>query len=79
MGGGGIDIRVPIGLMFFIVGAIITGYGAATYGDDMYAAHSLGIDINLWWGLCLILFALVMLALAWNASKKHKKVRSSPH
>ncbi|MGD0771100.1 MAG: hypothetical protein ABSB42_23180 [Tepidisphaeraceae bacterium] len=73
MGGGGIDIRVPIGLMFFIVGAIITGYGAVTNGDDMYAAHSLGINVNLWWGLCLILFALVMLALAWNAARKHKK------
>jgi drug/metabolite transporter (DMT)-like permease len=73
MGGGGIDIRVPIGLMFFIVGAIITGYGAATNGDDMYSTHSLGININLWWGLCLILFALVMLALAWNAARKHKK------
>jgi drug/metabolite transporter (DMT)-like permease len=73
MGGGGIDIRVPIGLMFLIVGAIITAYGAATNGDEMYAAHSLGINVNLWWGLCLVLFAVVMLALAWNASKKHKK------
>lgn len=72
MGGGGIDIRVPIGLMFLIVGAIITTYGVVTTGNDMYAAHSLGININLWWGLCLVLFSLVMLALAWNASKKHK-------
>ncbi|MGD0388201.1 MAG: hypothetical protein ABSC42_04520 [Tepidisphaeraceae bacterium] len=72
MGGGGIDIRVPIGLMFLIVGAIITAYGAVTNGNDMYAAHSLGINVNLWWGLCLVLFSVVMLALAWNASNKHK-------
>jgi drug/metabolite transporter (DMT)-like permease len=72
MGGGGIDIRVPIGLMFLIVGVIITAYGGMTTGDPMYEIHSLGININFWWGLCLVLFAVVMLGLAWNASRKHK-------
>ena len=72
MGGGGLDIRIPIGLMFLIVGVILTGYGAVTSGNEMYAIHSLGININLWWGICLIVFSLIMLALAWNAAKKHK-------
>ncbi len=72
MGGGGLDIRIPIGLMFGIVGVILTGYGAVTFGDDMYATHSLGININLWWGMALIVFSVIMLALAWNAAKKHK-------
>jgi hypothetical protein len=72
MGGGGIDIRVPIGLMFLIVGAIIGIYGVMTTGNEMYTIHSLGININLIWGIVLILFSLSMLGLAWNASKKHK-------
>ena len=72
MGGGGIDIRVPIGLMFLIVGAIIAGYGIATNGNSMYADHSLGININLIWGIVLVLFSLAMLGLSWIASKKHK-------
>jgi hypothetical protein len=72
MGGGGIDIRVPIGLMFLVVGAIIAGYGIVTNGDAMYANHSLGININLIWGIILVLFSLTMLGLAWMASKKHK-------
>jgi hypothetical protein len=72
MGGGGIDIRVPIGLMFLIVGAIIGIYGVMTTGNEMYTIHSLGININLIWGVVLILFSLSMLGLAWNASKKHK-------
>ena len=72
MGGGGIDIRVPIGLMFLIVGIIIAGYGVGTNGDPMYANHSLGININLIWGVILVLFSLTMLGLAWMASKKHK-------
>jgi hypothetical protein len=71
-GGAGPDIRVPIGLMFLIIGAIIAIYGLATLGDPMYAVHSLGININLWWGLIQMGFAAVMLGLAWNASNKHK-------
>ncbi len=73
MGGAGIDIRLPIGLMFLAIGVIITGYGVRTLGDPMYDTHSLGIDINLWWGMVLIAFALIMLALAWNAGQKHKR------
>jgi hypothetical protein len=65
------DIRLPIGLMFFIIGAIIAGYGAATMGNEMYDRHSLGININLWWGLALLLFGVIMLGLTWMGS--HKK------
>jgi hypothetical protein len=72
MGGGGLDIRIPIGLMFGIVGVILAIYGAATMGNEMYSIHSLGININLWWGLVLIVFGLIMLALARSAAKKHK-------
>jgi hypothetical protein len=72
MGGAGLDIRIPIGLMFLIIGGIVTVYGIATNGNDMYAIHSLGININLVWGIVLMVFALAMLGLGWNASKKHK-------
>lgn len=73
MAGGAVDIRVPIGLMFGIVGVIISIYGLMTRGQPMYDEHSLGININLWWGLVLIAFSLTMLGLAWNAAKKGKK------
>jgi hypothetical protein len=72
MGGAGLDIRIPIGLMFLIIGAIVGVYGIATNGDEMYVTHSLGININLIWGIVLVLFSLTMLGLAWGASKKHK-------
>ncbi len=60
----GIDLRLPIGLMFSAFGLLLAGYGAATHGDDMYLRHSLGINMNLWWGLALLAFGVVMLALA---------------
>jgi hypothetical protein len=59
----GIDLRLPIGLMFTAFGLLLCGYGIATRGDAMYARHSLGININLGWGMALLLFGAVMLTL----------------
>ncbi len=75
MSGGpiGMDIRLPIGLMFTIVGAILVVFGAVTNGDKMYADHSLGININLWWGMVLALFGIIMLGLCWWSTQKEKK------
>lgn len=59
----GFDIRMPIGMLFSLFGLLLIGYGAATQGSAMYAEHSLGVNMNLWWGLALLAFGTVMLAL----------------
>ena len=65
----GLDLRWPIGLMFSLIGALLTGYGAITGSDlDMYK-RSLDININLWWGLVLLAFGVFMLLLAKKGSK----------
>ena len=56
----GIDIRIPIGGMFTIIGLILVVFGLATLGDPMYGEHSLGVNVNLWWGLAMTLFGVVM-------------------
>ncbi len=53
----GLDIRWPIGLMFTLIGALLTAYGALKSGDSM----SLGININLIWGIVLLVFGGGML------------------
>jgi hypothetical protein len=60
----GLDIRLPIGLMFSIFGVLLTGYGLLTGGSEIYRRHSLGININLWWGLAMLAFGVVMMLLA---------------
>ena len=71
-GTGDMDIRLPMGLMFTIIGVIIAGYGIATSGAEMYNEHSLGININLVWGIVMAGFGVVMLALAVVSGKpKH--------
>ena len=58
-----LDIRYPIGLLFLVVGAILAVFGLVS-GPEIYAAHSLGLNINLWWGVIQIAFGAFMLALA---------------
>jgi hypothetical protein len=64
-----LDLRLPMGLMFSLVGAIMAIYGAVTTSSPMYKEHSLGLNVNLWWGLALLGFGLIMLGLArWAAA-----------
>ena len=60
-----LDVRLPIGMMFTIIGVILTGYGV-TSSPAIYE-RSLGINVNLWWGLVLLVFGLIMLGLALRA------------
>ncbi len=61
-----LDIRLPIGLMFAMVGAILAVYGMVS--DPAIYKRSLGINVNLWWGLVMFLFGAVMLLLARRAT-----------
>jgi len=63
----GLDIRIPIGSLFVILGALLAGYGLVS--NPAIYQRSLGIDINLWWGAVLLAFGLAMLALAWRAAR----------
>ena len=57
-----LDIRVPIGLLFASLGALLAVFGLVTgFTDSALYDHSLGININLWWGLVLFLFGALMI------------------
>ena len=63
------DLRFPLGVMFAIYGLILTIFGLATNGNEMYITHSLGINVNLRWGLFLLLFGAIMLGLSLKRKK----------
>ena len=63
-GAGGLDIRLPIGGLFVVLGLILTGYGVATNSDAERYARSLSVNINLWWGLVMLGFGALLLLLA---------------
>ena len=63
-----LDIRMPIGSMFLLLGALLVAYGAL--GDPAVYRRSLGINVNLWWGLVLVVFGCAMLGSAWLSARK---------
>jgi uncharacterized membrane protein len=54
-----LDLRIPMGLMFILVGFILLAYGAFTHGSAIYA-KSLGMNINVIWGVVLLCFGFTM-------------------
>jgi len=63
----GIDIRLPIGILFSLLGLILAAYGI--FGDSSQYRQSLGVNINLAWGIVLLAFGLVMLLLGRRGSR----------
>ena len=64
----GLDIRLPLGLLFLITGGMMTIYGLLTRGSSIYQ-KSLHMDINLIWGVVLLLFGLTMVLLGMIARR----------
>lgn len=66
----GLDIRYPIGFLFSLVGIMLTVYGLVTSSNVELYERSLGININIWTGLGMLVFGVFMLALAYYTTKK---------
>jgi LPXTG-motif cell wall-anchored protein len=64
-----VDIRMPIGLMFSILGLIISAYGIFTNSNSAMYQKSLGININIIMGVIMLIFGLVMLYFARRKKK----------
>jgi hypothetical protein len=64
-----LDLRIPMGLMFSIVGAIMTLFGFFTRGSVIYE-RSAGMNINLIWGLVMLAFGLMMFLLGRASDKR---------
>ena len=69
----GLDIKIPIGLMFSILGIILTILGIATNGDAALYARSLGHNINLWSGIFMMAFGAFMLLTSTLVKKKKEE------
>ena len=63
-----LDLRLPIGLMFSIIGLLLVAYGLVS--DTAIYQRSLGVNVNLWWGVVLVVFGLTMLGLAVRGGGK---------
>ena len=62
------DLRFPIGLLFSFYGLILVIFGVTS--DPKNYDRSLGININLDWGIVMLVFGLFMFYLAWRSRKR---------
>jgi hypothetical protein len=68
-----LDLRFPMGLFFSALGALLAGYGLL--GDKAVYEASLGINVNLWAGLAILLFGGLMLAGGWRSMRQTRPAR----
>lgn len=62
----GLDIRWPIGLMFSLIGVLLL----IQFGINGTTDKTLGVKVDLWWGIVLLVFGALMLLGAIRGGKK---------
>ncbi len=70
-----LDIRLPIGLLFSVLGLLLAGFGAVS--DKGVCERSLGLNVNLAWGAVLLVFGIVMVVLGSRRSAIPLRPRGS--
>jgi multisubunit Na+/H+ antiporter MnhG subunit len=66
-----LDIRLPIGILFALFGLLLVAFGL--FSNPEIYERSLGINMNLEWGVVLTLFGAIMLALGWHGMRKRSR------
>jgi hypothetical protein len=65
----GLDIRAPIGGLFTLLGVMLAGYGLVA-GSRTASDVAPVTNVNLWWGLVMVVFGVVMLVLSRRAMSR---------
>jgi hypothetical protein len=65
----GLDIRAPIGGLFSLLGLMLAGYGLVA-GSRTASDVAPVTNVNLWWGIVMLLFGVFMLVLSRRAMSK---------
>ena len=71
----GLDLRIPIGLLFTVFGVLLSGFGL--FSNKAIYQASLGININLNWGLVLFVFGIVMLSFGIAGSRRTARLQAA--
>jgi hypothetical protein len=65
----GLDIRAPIGGLFSLLGLMLAGYGLVA-GSRTTSDVAPVTNVNLWWGVVMLLFGIVMLVMSRRAMRR---------
>jgi len=62
-----LDIRIPIGSMFALMGALLAGYGV--FGSHEIYGRSLGLNVNLIWGSVLLVCGAALIVMGTRSGR----------
>ena len=71
-----LDIRLPIGGLFTLLGLLLTGYGLL--GDAADYRRSLGHNLNLWWGIVVLAFGVLFLWMGRKGTAAARPAEAEP-
>jgi len=63
-----LDVRWPIGLLFAVLGFVVAVYGLMTAPESSLPDGTRNLDLG--WGLVMLLFGLLMIWGGWNAGRR---------
>ena len=69
-GASGLDLRYPIGGLFSALGILLAVFGGVAVSNTEMYAKTGGLNINLWWGVVLLVTGLIFLLLARNGARR---------
>jgi hypothetical protein len=69
------DLRIPMGLLFLVIGCVLTTFGLVTRGSEIYA-RSGGLNIDLVWGMVLLVSGAAMLATGVYVDRRKATLRT---
>ena len=70
-----LDIRLPIGLMFSVLGLLLLIVGLFADGQSTQSQQTL---VNLWWGVVMLVFGIVMFTLGRRGTSSARLTKESP-
>lgn len=70
-----LDIRLPIGLMFSVLGILLLIVGLFAGGQSTQSRQT---SVNLWWGIVMLAFGIVMFILGRRGTASARLTEESP-
>ena len=68
-----LDIRLPIGLMFSVLGVLLIVVGLV-----VHQSPSQPLNVNLWWGAVMFVFGVIMFMLGRRGTATARLAEESP-
>ncbi len=71
-----LDIRLPIGLLFTVLGILLIVVGALSSTNAL--KQSQGFNVDLWWGIVMLIFGVVMFLFGRRGTATARLAEESP-